>query len=143
MSSFTLAPRYRLDDEQPWLEGVDPSRHYWLWVNGQQHLSVVIPGISVQSGSELRQFMERFWDLSAGESLTWERAATTLEIHCVGPNCFALVDEYAGAPVWHLFDREALESLLMTASPHWQCRPEDVALGRRQLMDSLNLAWAA
>ncbi len=143
LSPFTLAPRYRLDDEQPWLEGIDPSRHYWLWVNGDKGLSAVIPGLNVGSGHELRQFMEHFWDLGPGETLTWTRAATELEIHCISANCYAIASDVAGAPVWHLFDREGLESLLMTGSPRWQCRPEDVELGRRRLFRSLNLALAA
>ena len=143
MSLFPLAPRYRLDDDSPWLEGIDPSRHYWLWINGEKHLSSVIPGLNVESGGELRQFMNHFWELGPGESLTWSRAATELEIHCIAPNCFAIAAEFEGAPVWHLFDQESLESLLMTASPRWQCRPEDVELGRRWLWQSLNLALAA
>lgn len=143
MPCFTLAPRYHLDDESAWLEGVDPSRHYWLWVNGEHHLSTTIPGLNVASGGELKQFMEHFWGLGPGESLTWSRAATELKIHCVTTNCYGVEDEVAGAVVWHLFDRESLESLLMTASPRWQCRPEDVGLGRRRLWQSLNLALAA
>jgi hypothetical protein len=37
---FTLSPRYRLDDELPWLEGIDPSRHYWIRVNGERKITV-------------------------------------------------------------------------------------------------------
>jgi len=35
--------------------------------------------------------------------------------------------------VWHLFDYESLESLLMTAHPDWRCAPEHLALGRSLL----------
>jgi hypothetical protein len=52
---FPLAPRYRLDDEQPWLEGIDPSRHYWIKVNSHATLIVAIPGLIFSKTDEFRQ----------------------------------------------------------------------------------------
>jgi hypothetical protein len=137
---FCLSPRYRLDDESPWLEGIDPSRHYWLAVNGNKDLIVALPGLMVSSISELKQVMRQFRTLQPGEKMTLARAASGCMIHCVGINCYALETEMNGGLVWHLFDQEALDSLLMTAHPDWQCAPSDVELGRKLLMRSLQAA---
>lgn len=134
---FCLSPRYRLDDESPWLEGIDPSRHYWLAVNGDQNLVVALPGLVVSSIDELKQVMVKFRHLQPGEQMSLARTASNCQIHCVGLNCYALATEINGAMVWHLFDQEALDSLLMTAHPDWQCAPSDVELGRKLLMRSL------
>ncbi len=130
---FCLSPRYRLDDELPWLEGIDPSRHYWVAVNGNSNLTVAIPGLTVSSKSELKQAIERFRSLEPGEQMTLTRMASDCQIHCVSDHCYAVEDKINGAPVWHLFDRETLDSLLMTAHPDWQCAPSDVELGRKLL----------
>ncbi|MDG2991317.1 hypothetical protein L3556_10300 [Candidatus Synechococcus calcipolaris G9] len=143
MSHFPLCPRYRLDADDQWLEGVDPSRHYWLWVNGDRQLSVFIPGVLVTSRSELKEIIQDFRALEPGQSMQVGRIVNPLEIHCIADNCFAIADEIDGAPVWHLFDRETLDSLIMTAHPDWHCRPEDVELGRRHLWRSLTLPVAA
>ena len=37
---FTLSPRYRLDNELPWLEGIDLSRYYWIRVNKERKITV-------------------------------------------------------------------------------------------------------
>lgn len=134
--SFTLAPRYRLDDELPWLEGIDPSRHYWLWVNGEKTQSVVLDGLIAATVAELRQVMAQFHSLQPGAVMQFNRAATTITIHCVADNCYAIADTVESAPIWHLFDQETLESLLMTAHPDWQCASRDLELGRRWLMRS-------
>ena len=42
--SFPLAPRYRLDDEDAWLVGIDPLRRYWFAANGDETIQVVVPG---------------------------------------------------------------------------------------------------
>ena len=134
MSFLPLAPRYRLDDESPWLEGIDPSRHYWLRINGENRKTVAIPGLVMES---LEQFVESilsFRRLQPGEKLILTRAAATCMIHCVSQNCYAIASEINGAPIWHLFDQETLESLLMTGHPDWQCAPKDLELGRRMLM---------
>lgn len=62
-----------------------------------------------------------------------ERIASSCLIHCISDNCFAIEMEVGGALVWHLFDEETLESLLMTSHPDWQCAPKDMELGRQML----------
>ncbi|WP_414544160.1 hypothetical protein [Nostoc sp. CCY0012] len=134
---FCLSPRYRLDDESPWLEGIDPSRHYWVAVNGDKNLTVAIPGLVVSSMSELKQNIRQFRALQPGEKMTVARIASACTIHCISSNCYAIEDQINDAQVWHLFDQETLDSLLMTAHPDWQCAPSDMELGRRLLLRSL------
>ncbi|RAM51995.1 MAG: hypothetical protein C6Y22_08100 [Hapalosiphonaceae cyanobacterium JJU2] len=133
---FCLSPRYRLDDESPWLEGIDPSRNYWIMVNGDKNLTVALPGLSVSAKSELKQAIQQFRSLQPGEQITLLRVADACKIHCVSSNCYAIEAELNGAAVWHLFDQETLDSLLMTAHPDWQCAPKDIDLGRRLLLRS-------
>lgn len=135
--SFCLSPRYRLDDESPWLEGIDPSRHYWIAVNGDSRQIVALPGLTVSDLSELRQVMGQFRSLQPGQQMTLTRIASHCTIHCVSPNCYGLEISDDTAPVWHLFDQESLDSLLMTAHPDWQCSAQDVELGRKLLLKSL------
>ncbi|MBD2495203.1 hypothetical protein [Nostoc sp. FACHB-280] len=139
---FCLSPRYRLDDEFPWLEGIDPSRHYWIAVNGDKNLTIAIPGLVVDAISDFKQAIRQFRSLEPGEEMTLVRMANSCKIHCVSLNCYAVETEVNNAPVWHLFDQETLDSLLMTAHPDWVCAPTDVELGRRLLMRSLHLAVA-
>ncbi|MBW4555357.1 MAG: hypothetical protein KME59_05355 [Trichormus sp. ATA11-4-KO1] len=134
---FCLSPRYRLDDESPWLEGIDPSRHYWIAVNGDRNITVAVPGLVVESMSELGQAIRQFRSLQPGEQMTLNRIARACTIYCVSSNCYAVADQINDAPVWHLFDQETLDSLLMTAHPEWQCAPSDIELGRRLLLRSL------
>lgn len=140
---FPLAPRYRLDDESPWLQGIDPSRRYWIDVNSSPTHRVSVEGLVVADFDEFKQTILGFRSLANGEQMQVERICNALTIHCLGENCYAIEGEVAGAPVWHLFDRESLESLLMTAHPDWQCAPKDVDLGRRMLMRSWESAIAA
>jgi hypothetical protein len=139
---FCLSPRYRLDDESRWLEGIDPSRHYWMAVNGEQNLTVALPGLIVGSLAEFKQFIRQFRSLQPGETMTLERIASSCTIYCVSNNCYAIESEVNNAPVWHLFDQESLDSLLMTAHPDWQCAASDIELGRKLLMRSLQQATA-
>ncbi len=134
---FCLSPRYRLDDELSWLEGIDPSRHYWIRVNGDKNLTVALPGLLVSSKNELKPIMERFRSLQPQEQMKVNRIADFCTIYCISPNCYAVEAKINDAPVWHLFDRETLDSLLMTAHPDWQCAPKDIDLGRRLLLRSL------
>ncbi len=134
---FCLSPRYRLDDESPWLKGIDPSRHYWITVNGDNNFTIAIPGLVVSSMSELKEAICQFRSLQPGEKMTVNRIASDCTIHCVSPNCYAVEEEINDALVWHLFDQETLDSLLMTAHPDWQCAPSDIDLGRKLLMRSL------
>ncbi|MCG6138159.1 MAG: hypothetical protein MET45_26610 [Nostoc sp. LLA-1] len=139
---FCLSPRYRLDDESPWLEGIDPSRHYWVAVNGDKNLTVAIPGLVVSSMSELKQNIRQFRALQPEEKMTVARIASACTIHCISSNCYAVEDQINDAQVWHLFDQETLDSLLMTAHPDWQCAPSDIELGRKLLLRSLQEATA-
>lgn len=141
-TTFIISPRYRLDDESPWLEGVDPSRNYWIWVNGEQDLTVAVPGLVVGSIEEWKKNIRSFRGLQPGETMEVARVASKVVVHCVGMNCYAIVTEIAGAEVWHLFDQETIESLFMTSHPDWICAAKDLDLGRRMLTKSLGLLAA-
>jgi hypothetical protein len=134
---FILSPRYRLDDESPWLEGIDPSRHYWIAVNGDARVKVAIPGLTVSSMEEWKQNIRKFRSLKAGDRMELVRIASRCTIHCISDNCYAIATDIADAPVWHLFDKETLDSLLMTSHPDWQCAPKDIDLGRQLLARAL------
>ncbi|HIK46355.1 MAG TPA: hypothetical protein IGR64_15965 [Leptolyngbyaceae cyanobacterium M65_K2018_010] len=137
-SELSLAPRYRLDDESAWLQGVDPLRRYWIFVNGDGETLRSLPGLSPSNFETFRQAIRSFRAMTIGETLTLPaELGQELTIICVAENCYALADPSRVAPVWHLFDREALESLLMTAHPDWQCAPHHLELGR----SLLTLAW--
>lgn len=138
-SLFPLAPRYRLDDELPWLEGIDPARNYWIWINGDRSAGVAIPGIAAASFTEFKSLIRQFRGLKPGDRMTLARTADSLTIYCISANCYAIETAVSGALVWHLFDQETLDSLLMTGHPDWQCAPKDIELGRRLLLRS----WAA
>ncbi|MEB3827237.1 hypothetical protein [Phormidium sp. CCY1219] len=142
-SLFPIAPRYRLDDVSPWLEGIDPSRNYWIAVNGSPSHVVSIPGLQVSSFEDFKQIVRQWRSLHCGEQMEIERIVGSFTIHCISDNCFAIATEFHGAPVWHLFDRETLDSLLMTAHPDWICAPKDVELGRKMLMRSWQQAALA
>ncbi|MBE9057802.1 hypothetical protein [Sphaerospermopsis sp. LEGE 08334] len=134
---FCLSPRYRLDDESPWLEGIDPSRHYWIAVNGEKKVTLALPGLIVSSIEEFKQVIRKFRSLQPGEILNLARISSRCIIRCISNNCYAVEAEVNHAPVCHLFDQETLESLLMTAHPDWQCAPSDIELGRKLLLRSL------
>lgn len=136
-SQLSLAPRYRLDDELPWLRGVDPLRRYWLAVNGDDRRVRQLPGLSCDSFEAFKQAVRSFRSLDVGQELSLPGTfGEPLTILCVAENCYAIADN-STAPVWHLFDRESLESLLMTAHPDWQCAPQHLMLGR----SLLTAAW--
>ena len=138
-----LSPRYRLDDETHWLIGIDPSRHYWIAINGQDGFLDAIPGLLAFSIDELKRIFRQFITLQAGEQMTLVRAAESSTIHCISQNCYALETYFQGALVWHLFDQETMESLLRTAHPDWQCSPSDLELGRQLLVRSWQQTIAA
>ena len=140
---FCLSPRYRLDDESPWLEGIDPARYYWIAVNGDAANAVGIPGLMVSSLRELKQVIHQFRGLQPGEQMTLVRTANTCTIHCVSPNCYGVEAEMNQSQVWHLFDQETLESLLMTAHPDWQSSSKDVELGRKMVARSFQQSLVA
>ncbi len=130
---FILSPRYRLDDQSPWLEGIDPSRRYWINVNGNEQLQVIIPGLCVSSIQELKEVIRRLRSLQPQEKLTIKRVAGQFSIYCISQNCYGIQGRVKGALTWHLFDKETLESLLMTSHPDWVPSPKDLALGRKAL----------
>ncbi|MFM2062783.1 MAG: hypothetical protein RLZZ507_2453 [Cyanobacteriota bacterium] len=134
---FCLSPRYRLDDESPWLEGIDPSRHYWIAVNGEKKVTLALPGLIVSSFDEFKEVIRKFRSLQPGEMMSLARISSRCMIRCIATNCYALEARINDAPVWHLFDQETLDSLLMTAHPDWQCAPSDIELGRKLLLRSL------
>ncbi|MDJ0727498.1 MAG: hypothetical protein QNJ38_20545 [Prochloraceae cyanobacterium] len=134
--TFIVAPRYILDDESVWLEGIDPSRHYWLFINGDRKLRVAIPGLYVSSFEELKENILGFRNLKPQEKMEIKRISGSFILHCVSSNCYAIEGKVAGAEVWHLFDRESIESLLMTGHPDWVSAPEHIELGRRHLANS-------
>lgn len=143
LSPFTLAPRYRLDDELPWLVGIDPARHYWIQVNGEPGLTIAVPGLVTETIAQWKQTIRQWRSLASGEQMQLSRIASHCTIICITENCYALETELNGALVWHLFDQETLESLLMTAHPDWQCAPKDLELGRNLLFRSLQQTVAA
>ncbi len=136
MQPFILSPRYRLDDSSPWLEGVDPARHYWISVNGDGEIKVSIPGLIAPSLSKWKETILQFRALQPQEQMRIERISEGCTIHCLSSNCYAVEGEVAGAQVWHLFDQESLESLLMTSHPDWEPAPQDIELGRQLLARS-------
>ncbi|WOD41490.1 hypothetical protein [Nodosilinea sp. E11] len=130
-SELSLTPRYRLDDDSPWLKGIDPLRRYWIYVNGDQRSLRVLSGLSAQSAEAFKQAIRNFRNLTIGQELTLPAGLSDrLVIHCVALNCYAIADHSTGHEVWHLFDAESLESLLLTAHPDWQSAPEHLNLGR-------------
>ena len=137
-SLFCLSPRYRLDDESHWLEGIDPSRNYWIAVNGEKKVTLALPGLMVSSIDEFKQVVRKFISLKPGEIMSLKRICSTSVIRCISENCYAMEAEVNHAPVYHLFDQETLKSLLMTAHPDWQCAPSDIELGRKLLLRSLS-----
>ncbi len=138
-----LSPRYRLDDEGPWLEGIDPNRHYWICVNGDTRFTVAIPGLVMTSIEQFREAILSFRALQPGDRLVLAREMEACIIHCISQNCYAIESSVQGSPIWHLFDQETLDSLLMTGHPDWQCSPKDLDLGRRLLMRSWQQSVAA
>jgi hypothetical protein len=135
-SLFPLAPRYRLDDEMPWLEGIDPTRHYWIRVNGEESRMLLIPGLVAASFEEFKATVKQFRALQPGDQMTLTHPASHCLIVCISQNCYAVEVANDEAPVWHLFDQETLDSLLMTGHPDWQCSDRDLMLGRKLLARS-------
>lgn len=133
-SEMSLAPRYRLDDESPWLKGIDPLRRYWIYVNGEKSFSRPLPGLKTPDFEAFCQSIRSFRNLAVGAVLTLPtEMGQDMAIRCVAENCYAIADNTNAHPVWHLFDYESIESLLMTAHPDWRCAPYHLDLGRSLL----------
>ncbi len=133
---LSLAPRYRLDDDSSWLIAIDPVRRYWISINGDKNISTEIAGLLTSDKQEFRDVIIKFRDLTPGETLNLPTYGELTQIYCVAANCYAIVGEVSGAEVWHLFDRETLESLLMTAHADWVPNPKDIERSRRLLSKS-------
>ena len=140
---FPLAPRYRLDDDSVWLEGIDPSRHYWIAVNGCSDVVDTIPGAIAASHEQFKQLVRNFRAMVPGDRIMLKRATSGASVYCISLNCFAIESAVNDAPVWHLVDAETIESFLMTASPDWQCSQKGLELGRKQLLQSWTKPTAA
>ena len=69
-SEMSLAPRYRLDDQSPWLKGIDPMRRYWIYVNGEQGFARALPGLKTDDFEAFRQAIFGFRNLTIGAVLT-------------------------------------------------------------------------
>ena len=133
---LSLAPRYRLDDDSFWLIAIDPVRRYWIAVNGDEQLSTEIAGLLTSDKQKLREVILQFRALTPGETLYLPTYKQSVQIYCVATNCYAIADKVSEAEVWHLFDRETLESLLMTAHADWIASPKDIERSRQLLSKS-------
>ena len=140
---LSLIPRYRLDDDYSWLLAVDPLRRYWVAVNGDHCLSTEIAGLLTSDLQEFREIILQFRALDPGETLKLPTYREETQIYCVAANCYAVASEVAQAEVWHIFDRETLESLLMTAHSDWIPNPKDVERSRQFLSQSWNKSLVA
>ncbi len=134
--NFSLVPRYRLDDDSSWLLAIDPVRRYWIAINGDEQLSTEVAGLLTSDKQTFREVILQFRALTPGETLYLPTYKESIQIYCVATNCYAIVDEVSGAEVWHLFDRETLESLLMTAHADWIASPKDIERSRQLLSKS-------
>ena len=132
----SLVPRYRLDDDSSWLLAIDPVRCYWIATNGDERLSTEIAGLLTSDKQTFREVILQFRALTSGETLNLPTYREETQIYCVATNCYAVVGEVAGAEVWHIFDRESLESLLMTAHSDWIPNPKDIERSRQLLSKS-------
>ena len=133
---LSLAPRYRLDDDSSWLLAIDPVRRYWIAINGDERLSTEIAGLLTSDQQKFREVILQFRALTPGLTLSLPTYREETSIYCVATNCYAIADEVSGAEVWHLFDRETLESLLMTAHADWIPNTKDLERSRQLLSKS-------
>ncbi len=133
---LSLAPRYRLDDDSSWLLARDPVRRYWIAINGDKRLSTEIAGLLTSDQQKFREVILQFRALTPGLTLSLPTYREETAIYCVAANCYAIVGEASGAEVWHIFDRESLESLLMTADADWIPNTKDLERSRQLLSKS-------
>ena len=143
-SKLSLAPRYNLDDETVWLIGIDPVRRYWIQVNGDSTMRIAIPGLMLSEQQDFKSAILDFRSLQQGQTLTLSTfTSRSLVIHCVAENLYAIPHPVDDSSVWHLFDRETVESFLLTAHGDWKCAPQDVALGRELVFKAWQQPCAA
>ena len=142
-SQLSIFPRYTLDDETHWLVGIDPVRRYWIKVNNDPALTVAIPGLAVSSGGDFKPFFLAFRALTIGDTLALPTfTSTPLMIRSLADNLYAIAYPINNAPTWHLFDREMVETFLLSAHPDWHCAPQDLELGRDLILRSWQLPSA-
>lgn len=96
-------------------------------------MEVVIPGLIVSSIEELKAAMQQFRSLQPNETMKITRVSGSCTLYCINQNCYAIEGRVKGALTWHLFDKESLESLLLTSHPNWLPSPSDIELGRKLL----------
>ena len=136
---LALVPRYTLDDESTWLTGIDPVRRYCIQLNGESSVMLKIPGLMTASFEALKGSIQAFRSLRPGASMSLPTfTRDNLTIHYLAEDFYAIPHSVNGLPAWHLFDRETIESFLLTAHPDWQCAPQGIAMGR----DVLSQSWA-
>ena len=133
---LSLTPRYYLDDNSSWLLSIDPLRRYWIAVNGNKNLATSITGLLTSEMQVFRDTILKFRALTPGQTLSISTCNEPTQIYCVSSNCYAVAGQVKGAEVWHLFGREAMESLLMTAHPDWIPSPGDLEKSRYLLSKS-------
>ena len=142
-SRLSLSPRYFLDDDSPWLVGIDPVRRYWIRVNGDPSRTIAVPGLSIASLDEFKNAVLSFRSLEIGEILALPTFTTEpLVIQNLADNLYAISHPVEGASTWHLFDRETVESFLLSAHPDWKSSPQDIALARNLVLQSWQQASA-
>ena len=134
--TFCLTPRYNLNDNSSWLLSIDPLRRCWIAVNGSQEFTLGISGLLTSQTQIFRDTVLQFRALTPGQTLCFSTYSEPTQIYCVSSNCYAIVGQVMGAEVWHLFDRETMESLLMTAHPDWIPSPGDIERSRELLSTS-------
>ncbi|MGK7909829.1 MAG: hypothetical protein AB4040_21690 [Synechococcus sp.] len=134
---LSLSPRYFLDDESPWLVGIDPVRRYWIRVNGDSSRTIAVPGLSIASLDEFKKAVLSFRSLEIGAILALPTFTTEpLVIQHLADNLYAISHPVEGASTWHLFDRETVESFLLAAHPDWKSSQQDISLGRDLILQS-------
>ncbi|MEM6610943.1 MAG: hypothetical protein AAF652_01585 [Cyanobacteria bacterium P01_C01_bin.72] len=131
-----LTPRYNLDDDLSWLLSVDPLRRYWIAVNGNKEFALGISGLLADKSQIFQDIVLQFRALTPGQTLRFPTYNEPTQIYCVSSNCYAILGQVTGAEVWHLFDHETMESLLMTAHPDWIPSPGDIERSRELLSKS-------
>jgi hypothetical protein len=90
--ALSLSPRYRLADQQNWLNSSDP-HHSWIQVNGCADLQVRLPGLAATSAEEFRSVLRQFRALQPGSELQLIRSHSVTTIYCVSHACYAIVGQ--------------------------------------------------
>jgi hypothetical protein len=156
--ALSLSPRYCLNDQQNWLNWLDP-HHSWIRVNGCADLKVRLPGLAAASGEEFRSVLRQLRALQPGSELQLIRSASVTTIYRVSDSCYAIFGQVndpingpidgltngpiGDVPIMHLFDPETLESLLHASYPDGSGRPQTLDWEHCWLSQSWERAIAA